>query len=115
VRCLPRVHFKQKPLFKRHCSIEKHKKSLLIVTFFDGPPASTTTYLKGLYQELIQDQTKTFILQLLIVIYKPFLKYSNVHYLKYVSKMYFRLLIDIPRLIEKMRLTMPIFNTLYRQ
>ena len=70
---------------------------------FDGPPQGTTTYLKGLYQELIQDKTKTFYFASFNSDLKAiFGSNSNVHHIKYASKnKYFRILIDIPRLIEK--------------
>lgn len=71
---------------------------------FDGNLQGTTTYLKGLYQELIKDKTKSFFLAAYNEkeLQTVFGKHSNVTYLKYKSKNKFiRLLIDIPRLIKE--------------
>lgn len=71
---------------------------------FDGKAQGTTTYLKGIYSELIQDEN---ILFYVISFYPDKLKSvfgekENVIYLKYRSKNKFkRLLIDIPSTIKE--------------
>lgn len=70
---------------------------------FDQSLQGTTTYIKGIYKELIKDETKQFFFashttNLELV----FGKHDNVHYLKYTSKnKIYRLLIEIPILIKK--------------
>ena len=71
---------------------------------FDGNLQGTTTYLKGLYQELIKDKNNNFFLaaydtdNLKLV----FGTHENVIYLKYSFKnKLYRLLIDIPMLIQQ--------------
>lgn len=70
---------------------------------FDGNLQGTTSYIKGLYQELIKDKSKTFFLAAFDVenLKSVFGEYENVTYLKYNSKSkYIRLLFDIPKLIK---------------
>jgi glycosyltransferase involved in cell wall biosynthesis len=70
---------------------------------FDGNLQGTTTYLKGLYLELIKDKSKNFFLAAFDVdnLESVFGKHDNVTYLEYKSKNKFiRLLFDIPRLIK---------------
>ena len=70
---------------------------------FDGNLQGTTTYLKGLYLELIKDKSKIFFLAAFDVdnLESVFGKHDNVTYLEYKSKNKFiRLLFDIPRLIK---------------
>lgn len=70
----------------------------------DGPSQGTTTYLKGLYTELIKHSEIDFILAAYDVVKLQLIFgiHDNVTYVKYSShnKMY-RLLVDIPRLIIK--------------
>lgn len=71
---------------------------------FDGSFQGTTTYLKGLYSELIKDKTKHFFLVAfnLEKLQEVFGEHDNVTYLEFGSKNKFiRLLVDIPRLITK--------------
>ena len=71
---------------------------------FDGNLQGTTTYLKGLYTELIKDKSKTFYLassnpENLKTIFGI---HENVIYLSYSNKnKFFRLLFDIPKLIKQ--------------
>lgn len=70
---------------------------------FDGTLQGTTSYIKGLYQELIKDKSKVFFLAAFDVqnLQAIFGKHENVIYLKYKSKnKYIRLLFDIPKLIK---------------
>lgn len=71
---------------------------------FDGHFQGTTTYLQGLYTELIKDKSKTFFLAAHDTqhLEEIFGLHENVVYLKYKSKNKFiRLLFEIPRLIKK--------------
>ena len=70
---------------------------------FDGNLQGTTTYIKGLYQELIKDKSNTFFLAAFDVynLESVFGLHENVIYLKYRSKnKYIRLLFDIPKIIK---------------
>jgi len=74
---------------------------------FDGNLQGTTTYLKGLYQELINDKTKNFFMAAHNIerLQSVFGIHENVFYLKYTSKNKFtRLLFDIPKLITQNRI-----------
>lgn len=79
-------------------------KLLVDCHVFDGKSQGTTTYLKGVYSELIYNEN---ILFYFISFYpdnlkKIFGEKENIIYLKYPSKNKFkRLLIDIPFLIKK--------------
>ena len=69
---------------------------------FDGNLQGTTSYLKGLYNELIKDKTKTFYLASLNSknLEKVFGTHTNIIYLTYSNKnKIYRLLYDIPKLI----------------
>lgn len=71
---------------------------------FDGNLQGTTSYIKGLYRELIKDKSKTFFLAAhnIIRVQSVFGIHDNVIYLKYSSKnKLIRLLIDIPKLITQ--------------
>ncbi|AXG73693.1 glycosyltransferase family 1 protein [Flavobacterium arcticum] len=71
---------------------------------FDGGFQGTTTYLKGIYGELIKDETKQFYLAAFDVenLQKVFGTAKNVHYVRYASHgKFYRLLIDIPRIIKR--------------
>jgi glycosyltransferase involved in cell wall biosynthesis len=70
---------------------------------FDGNLQGTTSYIKGLYSELIKDKSKTFFLAAFDIqnLQSVFGTYENLVYLKYKSKNKFiRLLFDIPKLIK---------------
>lgn len=79
-------------------------KLLVDCHVFDGKQQGTTTYLRGIYSEFIQNENIMFYL---ISFYPDNLKAifgepNNVVYLKYPSKNKFkRLLIDLPLLIKK--------------
>ncbi|MFD2908600.1 glycosyltransferase family 4 protein [Flavobacterium ardleyense] len=71
---------------------------------FDGKPQGTTTYLKGIYSEVLKNRS----IILFLASFNPeklkneFGENENINYLKYPSKNKFkRLLIDIPLLIKK--------------
>lgn len=71
---------------------------------FDGSFQGTTTYLKGIYLELINNQNIQFFFAAndLEIITQIFGTQDNVHYLQYNShNKFYRLLIDIPRLIKQ--------------
>ena len=55
---------------------------------FDGNLQGTTTYLKGLYQELIKDKSKNFFLAAHNIqkLQTVFGMHENVFYLRYSSK-----------------------------
>jgi glycosyltransferase involved in cell wall biosynthesis len=85
----------------------KDKKIFVDCHVFDGPFQGLTTYIKGLYSELIQNKNITFYLasdnpnnleQL-------FGKHDNVVYIKYRYKnKIIRLLYDIPYFISKLKI-----------
>jgi glycosyltransferase involved in cell wall biosynthesis len=71
---------------------------------FDGSFQGTTTYLKGMYLEMIKDKTIQYFFAAsdLEKVESIFGAQENVYYLKYRSRnKIYRLLIDIPRLIKK--------------
>jgi glycosyltransferase involved in cell wall biosynthesis len=71
---------------------------------FEGSFQGTTTYLKGIYLEMIKDRNYEFFFAANDVnCIKPiFGEQENIHYLTYSSKnKFYRLLIDIPRLIKQ--------------
>lgn len=71
---------------------------------FDGPFQGTTTYLKGLYNELIHDADKMFFLASndTASLKTIFGEHENVTYLQYSShNKFIRLLFDIPAMIKK--------------
>lgn len=70
---------------------------------FDGSFQGTTTYISGLYKELIKDQNKHFFFAANDInkVRNIFKEASNISYLSYSStNKFYRLLIDIPRLIK---------------
>lgn len=70
---------------------------------FDGSFQGTTTYLKGMYLEMLKDKSLNYYFAANDVqkIRSVFGEHDNVHYLKYSShNKFYRLLIDIPRLIK---------------
>jgi glycosyltransferase involved in cell wall biosynthesis len=72
--------------------------------FFDGNLQGTTTYLKGLYQELIKDKNINYFLAAYDIesLKLVFGTHDNVYYLKYSFKNKFvRLLFNIPKLISQ--------------
>lgn len=70
---------------------------------FDQSLQGTTTYIKGIYLELIKDKKKNFyFVSHHYPLEKLFGTQENVHYLKYKSKnKFYRLLIELPSLIRK--------------
>lgn len=71
---------------------------------FDGNFQGTTTYLKGLYTELIKDENVQFYLAAKNIVFLEtvFGKHNNVTYISYQSNnKFFRLLYDIPRIIKQ--------------
>ena len=80
------------------------KKIFVDCHIFDGNPQGTTTYLKGLYKELIKDESIFFFLAANNIekLQAIFGIHENVFYLKYTSKnKFYRLLFDIPKLITQ--------------
>ncbi|HEX8269282.1 MAG TPA: glycosyltransferase family 1 protein [Flavobacterium sp.] len=74
---------------------------------FDGTFQGTTSYLQGLYTELIKDNTKQFFLAAVDIanLKSVFGEHPNVQYLKYSSaNKFLRLLINIPFLLKKYRI-----------
>ncbi len=70
---------------------------------FDGNFQGTTTYLKGLYSELIKDQKFHFVFgsRNINFLETIFGKHENVSYIQYKStNKFYRLLFDIPRIIK---------------
>lgn len=84
--------------------MQKPLKIFIDCHVFDGSFQGTTTYLKGMYLEMIKDKSMHyfFAANSLEKIKAVFGEQENVHYLKYRShnKIY-RLLIDIPSLIKQ--------------
>lgn len=70
---------------------------------FDGTFQGTTTYLRGLYQEMVNDKGKAFYFASndSKALQQIFGTADNIHYVNYSShNKFYRLLIDIPRLIK---------------
>lgn len=83
---------------------EKNLNIFVDCHVFDGPPQGTTTYLQGLYAELIRTTHHTYFLAAhdISVLKKVFGDNKNIVYLTYKSKnKFYRLLVDIPRMIKK--------------
>lgn len=71
---------------------------------FDGNFQGTTTYLKGLYSELLKDKTKQFYFGVSNITFLEtiFGTHDNLTYVSYKTKnKFYRLLIDIPRIIKE--------------
>ncbi len=71
---------------------------------FDGNFQGTTTYLKGLYSELLKDKTQHFFFGATNTAFLEtiFGKHNNLTYESYKTKnKFYRLSIDIPRIIKK--------------
>ena len=71
---------------------------------FDKNFQGTTTYIKGIYLEMIADKNIHFFFAANNIepIQQIFREQENVHYLKYKTKnKVYRLLVDIPKLIKK--------------
>jgi len=82
----------------------KNLKIFVDCHVFDESFQGTTTYIRGLYQELIKDKNKHFFLASndIEIIKNIFGEADNIHYLSYLSpNKFYRLLFDIPRLIKK--------------
>ena len=82
-----------------------NKKTNIFVDchIFDQSLQGTTSYIKGLYSELIKDTTKNFFFaSYRYDLSKVFKENDNVFFIKYKSKNKFiRLLIDLPILLKK--------------
>ncbi len=85
--------------------MENHKIKIFVdCHVFDGGFQGTRTYIQGLYLELIKQSEIEFFFAASDVnnLKQIFGEQKNIHYLQYTShNKYFRLLIDIPRLIKK--------------
>lgn len=71
---------------------------------FDGSFQGTTSYIRGIYQEMVQKKHIQFYFASNNVaeVKKVFGTAENIHYLKYSShNKFWRLLVDIPKLIKK--------------
>lgn len=71
---------------------------------FDESFQGTTTYLKGIYLEMIKDKNYNFFFAAtnIEIIRKIFGEDENLHYLTYIShNKFYRLLFDIPKLIKQ--------------
>ncbi len=74
---------------------------------FDGSFQGTTTYLKGLYTELIKRSELTFFLASgdTAKLKQIFGEHPNVNYIKYRShNKFYRLLIDIPQIVRQYKI-----------
>lgn len=86
--------------------MQKNKKLKIFVDchVFDDGYQGTTSYLKGLYTELVKDTGKEFYFAASDCnrLQEMFGNAANIHYLKYKSAgKFYRLLVDIPRMIKK--------------
>ena len=80
-----------------------HIKIFVDCHVFDGPFQGTTSYLSGLYSELIKKKDKTYYLASSNPenLEKIFGKHNNVIYLKYrFGNKFFRILLDIPYFVS---------------
>lgn len=71
---------------------------------FDGNFQGTTTYLKGLYSELLKDKTKQYYFGASNTVFLEtiFGTHDNLTYVSYKAKnKFYRLLFDIPRIIKE--------------
>ena len=71
---------------------------------FDGNFQGTTTYLKGLYSELLKDKTKQFFFGASNTAFLETLfgTHENLTYVSYKAKnKFYRLLFDIPGIIKE--------------
>jgi len=88
----------------RNTTLSKPLRIFVDMHVFDGTLQGTTTYLKGLYTELIKDQSIQFFLAARKVdrLKLIFGEHSNVTYLQYPRQNKFsRLFFTIPQLIQK--------------
>lgn len=84
--------------------MEEKIKIFVDCHIFDKSFEGTRTYITGLYQELVKDKSKTFYFAAknTTILKETFGCNQNVNYLELRSKnKFYRLLIDIPRLIKK--------------
>lgn len=81
----------------------KNTNILVDCHVFDQSLQGTTTYIKGIYLELIKDKTKNFyFVSHNYNLEEIFGKQENVHYIKFKSKnKFYRLLIELPQIIKK--------------
>lgn len=84
----------------------KELKIFIDCSVFDRSPQGTTTYIKGLYLELIKNKQHHFYCASYSDVFKnTFGEHENVTHLKYaLNNKYLRLLIDIPRFIKKLNI-----------
>ncbi len=83
------------------------KKLFVDCHVFDGNFQGTTTYLKGLYGELVKDKSIHFFFGAsnIEAIKQIFGTHDNLTYVSYTSRnKFYRLLFDIPRIIKKNRI-----------
>lgn len=73
---------------------------------FDQSLQGTTTYITGLYTELIKDKTKNFyFISHSFNLEELFGKHENVKYIKFKSaNKFYRLLIELPQIIKKYKI-----------
>lgn len=82
----------------------KSTKIFLDCHVFDGNFQGTTTYLKGLYSELLKDKTKQFYFGTSNITFLKtiFGAHDNLTYISYKTKnKFYRLLFDIPKIIKQ--------------
>lgn len=88
--------------------MNKSQKSIFVdCHVFDASAQGTTTYLKGIYLELIKDKEINFYLASFYPdnLLSIFGEHDNIIYIKYSSKnKYKRLLIEIPRIIKSYKI-----------
>lgn len=82
--------------------MNENKNIFIDCHVFDQSLQGTTTYIKGLYTELIKDKTITFYFASYSYnLEELFGKHENVNYIKFKSKnKFYRLLIDLPKIIK---------------
>lgn len=73
---------------------------------FDQSLQGTTTYISGLYTELIKDKTKTFyFISHSYNLEEVFGKHENVKYIRFKSRnKFYRLLIELPQIIKRYKI-----------
>lgn len=82
--------------------MKKQTKIFIDCHVFDQALQGTTTYIKGMYLELIKDKTKTFYFASHKYNLEEFFgTHENVNYINYKSKnKFYRLLIELPQIIK---------------
>lgn len=81
----------------------KNTNILIDCHVFDQSLQGTTTYVKGIYLELVKDKTKNFyFVSHTYNLEEIFGTQENVHYIKFKSKnKFYRLLVELPQIIKK--------------